>query len=123
MDRAELLYRQVHPTWIDDGQPSSQAFRPTKKDEGMLSVALASLTTAEGAFYCHTQVLGLASGGTWGVSVGEASALELDCLPDPTEADPAHGVVDFSGLGRKAAEAKARVLRAKALARGCLHQP
>jgi hypothetical protein len=64
-DADELLYRQVHPQWIVDGEPSSQAFKPTKKDEGMLSIALGSQTTAEDAFLHHTQVLKLASGGTW----------------------------------------------------------
>lgn len=73
----EFLYRQVHPQWIVEGEPSSQAFRPTKKDEGMLSIALGSKTTAEDAFLHHTQVLKLASGGTWAVTVGEVAAVEL----------------------------------------------
>ena len=37
VDPSEVLRRQVHPTFMDDGQPSSQAFVPTKKDEGKLS--------------------------------------------------------------------------------------
>jgi len=33
-DGDELLFRQVHPSFIRDGRPSGQAFRPTKKDDG-----------------------------------------------------------------------------------------
>ena len=61
-DPDEFLYGQVHPQWIDDGEPSSQAFKPTKKDERMLSIALGSKTTAEEAFLHHTQVRKLADG-------------------------------------------------------------
>jgi hypothetical protein len=33
-----LLLRQIHPGFFQYGRPSSQAFRPTPKDEKMLSV-------------------------------------------------------------------------------------
>ena len=72
-DPEELLFRQVPPSWVDDGEPTSQAFRPTKKDEGELSVALGSLTTPEGAYVHHTLVLKLQSAGTWAVTVAEAT--------------------------------------------------
>lgn len=122
-DPDEPLYRQAHPHWIVDGEPSSQAFKPTKKDEGMLSVALGSKTTAENAFLHHTQVLNLASGGTWAVTAGEVAAVELDCFEQPLENNHAHGFIDFRNLGRKPMEAKAKVLLAKARERGCLYQP
>ena len=38
MNDDTLLYHQVHPSWIVDGGISWQAFRPTPKDEGLLSV-------------------------------------------------------------------------------------
>ena len=38
MNDDTLLYRQVHPNWTVDGGISWQAFRPTPKDEGLLSV-------------------------------------------------------------------------------------
>lgn len=117
----ELLYRQVHPKWLDDGEPSSQAFRPTKKDEGMLSVGLGNKTTAENAFLHHTQTLGLSSHGTWAVTVGEAATAELSSFEQPLEGDPAHGFIDFRALGRRATEARAKLLLAKARARGCLY--
>jgi hypothetical protein len=55
-DTEEMLFRQVHPSWVDDGVPSSQASIPTKKDEGELSIARGSLTTAEAAFKNYTTV-------------------------------------------------------------------
>jgi hypothetical protein len=120
-DAEELLHRQVHPSWVDDGQPSSQAFRPTPKDEGMLSIACASLSTAAEAFEHHTQTLGLLSAGTWAVSVGEVSEVGLTAYADPLPDQQAHGLVDFRTLGRKAAETKSRILRARAHQRGRLH--
>jgi hypothetical protein len=119
----ELLYRQVHPHWIVDGQPSSQAFKPTKKDEGMLSVALGSKATAEEAFFLHTVGQRLASAGTWAVTVGEVVAVELSSYEQPLENNPAHGFIDFRGLGRGATESKAKLLLAKARARGDVYRP
>jgi hypothetical protein len=52
----ELLYRQVHPSWIDDGVPSSQVFKPTKKDARMPSVARGSQTTPEGVLTATAMV-------------------------------------------------------------------
>jgi hypothetical protein len=121
-DGDERLYRQVHPLWIEDGEPSSQAFRTTKKDEGMLSIALGSKTSAEGAFLHYTQVLELASGGTWAVTVGEVLDVELSSFEQPLENDPAHGYIDFRGHGRGAMESKSKVLRAKARDRGCVYE-
>jgi hypothetical protein len=119
----EFLYRQVHPNWIEDGQPSSQAFKPTKKDEGMLSIALGSKTTAEGAFLHHTQTLELASGGTWAVTVAEVATVDLSSFEQPRENSPAHGFIDFRDLARKAIESKAKLLLARARDRGCMYQP
>jgi len=96
-DETELLFRQVNPVFVRDGRVGSQAFRPTPKDQRMLSVARASRTTAEAAFQHHTGCLKLSSAGTWAVTVGECSQLGLPARPDEvTEQpcpDPAHAVV------------------------------
>lgn len=113
-----MLYRQVHPQWVVDGEPSSQAFKPTKKDQGMLSIALGSKTTAEDAFVHHTQALKLASGGTWAVTVLEVTDLDLRSFEQPLKDSPAHGFIDFRDLGRGVTESKAKLLRAKARERG-----
>lgn len=122
-DEHECLYRQVHPSWVVDGVPSSQAFKPTKKDHGMLSIALGSETTAEGAFLHHTQKLGKASVGAWAVTVQETTRAGLSSYPQPLADSPAHGFIDFRELSRRQAETKAKLLLGSARARGRLHPP
>jgi hypothetical protein len=91
-DDEELLFRQVHPNFVRDGRPSSQAFRPTPKDEGKLSVACESLTTAAAAYELFTAGLGLASAGTWGVAIGECREQGLKAF-----AGSPHGTARESG--------------------------
>src|SRR5690606_36281934 len=76
-DGAELLHRHVHPSWMVDGEPASLAFRPSKKDEGRLSVDRGALATAEQAFLHHTSTLKLDAVGTWSFTVEEATAAGL----------------------------------------------
>jgi hypothetical protein len=128
-DQQEMLFRQVHPNFVRDGRPSSQVFRPTKKDGGKLSVARGSLTTAEDAFRHHTERLQLPSAGTWGVLVGECMEQALQTFPDPTTApperfaDPAHAYVDFCGMSSSQAEARGTKLTRYANKRDCLYLP
>ena len=89
----------------------------------MLSIALGSKTTAHDALTHHTQVLKLASGGTWAVTVGEVAEVALSAFEQPLEESPAHGFIDFRGLGRGATESRAKLLLAKSRARGCMHRP
>lgn len=124
-DQAELLYRQVHPSWLKDGQPSSQAFKPTPKDDGRLSTARSALTTAEDAYLHHTGALDLQSAGTWAVSIAEVGnePVALAAFGDPVDEpvpDPAHAFIEFPG-DRKSIETKAKLLRAAAGDRGRLH--
>jgi hypothetical protein len=128
-DDEELLFRQVHPSFVRDGRPSSQAFRPTAKDAGKLSVSRGSLTTPDRAFKLHTEGLGLRSAGTWAVSVGECREEGLNVLPDPLTsppekiADPAHALVDFAPYPKNQAEARGARLARKAVDRGKMHPP
>lgn len=62
----ELLFRQVHPSFVRDGRPSRQAFGPTRKDNGELSVSRESLTTPEAAYRHHAEKLGHKSAGNVG---------------------------------------------------------
>lgn len=120
----ELLFRQVHPSFIQDERPSSQAFKPTPKDEKQLSVARGALTDPVNAYDLHVQAKGLASAGTWAVTVGEAQVESLPSFPDPLTApiaDPAHALVDFTACSRSQMDAKGSRLAAKARERGRLH--
>jgi len=118
---AELL-RQINPNFIQDGRVSSQAFRPTPKDEGCLSVYDGDLI-APGAAYAHfTDSLGFQSVGVQAVTVAECAALDLPARPDP-EPFPEHAVIDFSAFQKKQVEAKAKRLRILADARGWRYGP
>lgn len=82
-----------------------------------------SPSRASGSVTQMTDVLNLASGGTWGVSVGEVDDVGLSSFDQPLGDSPAHGFIDFDDLGRGAIESKAKLLRARARARGCLYRP
>lgn len=76
-DGDELLHRQVHPSFLQQGPVGSQAFRPTTKDQGQLSVSRGAMATAAEAFLLYTTELNLPSGGVWSVSVAECGAQDL----------------------------------------------
>ena len=50
MNSQTLLLRQIHPSFIQQGRVTSQAFRPTPKDEMKLSVYDGDQMTPEEAF-------------------------------------------------------------------------
>ncbi len=125
-DADELLHRQVHPTFLQNGRVSSQAFRPTPKDEGMLSVSRGSMTTAEDAYVLYTGDKGLESAGVWSVTVSECGTVDLKAFHDPLTdpvPDSAHSFVDFRDVGTSKAEKCSKRLAAFARARGCQHAP
>jgi hypothetical protein len=67
------LWRQVHPSFMVASQPGSQAFRPTPKDQDLLSFDDGSRILAETAWQRHTGARGLASIGVLAVTVGECA--------------------------------------------------
>lgn len=125
-DSDEVLFRQVHPSFIDGGQPSSQTFTPTPKDEGKLSVDRSSLTSAAAS---HALFVGdgNTSDAVYGVSVGEFGAEALTCVSDPLQASAtqsaniAHAYADYTPHSSNAQKTKAKRLKIKAIARGKLH--
>jgi hypothetical protein len=120
----DLVYRQVHPTHAPDGNPSSQAFNPTPKDQKQLSVDDASLVTAGESWSHFTSTLGYKSTGTWAVSCEEIeTAGDLTLVKDPLDDNVAHCLIDFSKMNSKGQMKKrAQLLAIKASARGCLFQ-
>lgn len=126
-DAEELLFRQVHPSFVRDGRVGSQAFRPTPKDQRLLSVARASLTSAEAAYELHTGCNQLASAGTWAITVGECAEQGLAVRPDAVQEepcpDPAHAVIDFTSLSNSKVEAHGVRLARRANDRARLHPP
>ncbi len=125
-DDAEILFRQVHPSFIQGDEPSSQPFLPTPKDDNKLSLDRASLTTALEAHALFTSN-GRQSVAVYGLSVGEFGAERLPCFSDPLKAtvedpaNPAHAYAEYSMHGIAQQKNKAKRLKQKALARGRLH--
>src|ERR1700761_2423628 len=96
-ETSELLLRQIHPSFIQDGQISSQPFCPTLKDDHKLSLDRSSLTSAREA-----RTLFIANGGrseaVYCLSVEEFLQEDLPYYSDPLEAsdgrlaNPAHAL-------------------------------
>lgn len=116
-----VLLRQVHPSFIPDGQLTSQAFMPFPKDQGKLSVYDGDQITAAAAFDHYTANLGNAAAGVWGVTCGEVTSCGLAGLPDPLEDFPSHAVIDFTAEPERNFRKLAKKLKVYALARGCLY--
>jgi hypothetical protein len=121
-DEQHLLHRQVNPSWVQEGRVSSQAFNPTPKDSGLLSVYDGALITAEASFFHYTGKQGLKAVGTVSVSTDEVGAVGLSWRPDP-EPFPEHAVIDFTTLGSAGrVKAKAQALAERARARGWTYE-
>ena len=122
----EVLYRQIHPEFIENGLPTSQPFRPTRKDQGRLSVDRSSVTSASDSFDLFIDS-GFASAAVYGLSVGEFGFENLPCLEDPIEESPttaanaAHAFVDFTAHSDGQWKNISKRLKRKAIERGQLH--
>lgn len=121
MTPATLLLRQVHPKFIQAGRVTSQAFRPTPKDENHLSVYDGDQIGAQAAWTHYTATLGYQSAGVAAVSCAECEAEGLPVIADGVPF-PEHVSINFSGLEKKEIEIKAKMLAKGAQARGWLFQ-
>lgn len=122
MSPQTLLLRQINPGWVQNKRVTSQAFRPTPKDENLLSAYNGDLIGAEASWRHFTTERGRASVGVYAVSQAECATLDLPARPDPNEF-PEHAVIDFTGVGSSAADRKSKVLRNHTEARGWLFEP
>jgi hypothetical protein len=111
-----LLLRQVHPSFVQAGRVTSQAFRPTPKDQGHLSVDNGDLVQAQASWQRHTASAG-PSAGVLAVAWAECDQLGLPVFEDG-HPYPEHCSIDFSAHNNTAREQKAKLLRNKAQARG-----
>ena len=117
-----LLYRQVHPNFCPNKELSSQAFFPFPKDDGKLSVYDGDLISAENAYKHYSAVVGHLSCGVWGVLESEVLAVGLTAKADPLVNFASHALIDFDALDDKACRKLAKLLKAHAVSRGCLHR-
>lgn len=119
-DPDEVLFRQTHPVWIDEGRPVSRHFLPNSSDGGLLSSDRSSLTTPREAYEDYL-AKARKTAGTWGVTVSEYGAEGLACYSDPVDDNRAHAVIDFSSHDEKAHKGLSKKLYRKAIDRGCLY--
>lgn len=121
-DQNELQFRQVNPSWMEEDGPSRQAFIPTRKDDGKLSLDRSASTTAKQA-YDDFRALGLNSDGVFGITPGdcEGEPNPIGCFASPLENNLHHSHADFNGLTNSQKKAKSLELRRRAIARGKLH--
>jgi hypothetical protein len=122
VDSETLLFRQIHPTFVQNGRPTSQAFRPTPKDENELSVYNGAMIAAAASWLYHTATLNLESTGVMALNHAECVGLQLKVIEDGVPI-PAHCYIDFTGVSKPDAERKSKRLAAFAKARGWLFQP
>ncbi len=114
-----LLLRQIHPSFVQDGRVTSQAFRPTPKDEFLLSVDDGDRISAEASWQRFIANPACKSVGVQAVSHTECTAQALTVIEDGNP-HPEHCSVDFTAFDKKAIEKKSKLLRAQAETRGWL---
>ena len=125
-DASELLFRQIHPKFLQDGEPSSDRFRPSELDQNLMSVDRSALTTAEASHSLYTAG-GKKSAAVFGLTVGEFGSESIECLSDPIKAggdqpeNPAHAVADYSKYSTSQQKVIAKKLKRLAVERGALH--
>jgi len=119
MTPATLLLRQIHPNFVQAGRVTSQAFRPTPKDEGYLSVNNGDLMMPHAAWQRFIANPACASVGIMAVSCGQCAEQDLPVLADALPY-PEHCTIDFTAYPKNVIEQKAKVLRGHAQMRGWL---
>lgn len=123
MESDTLLLRQIHPNFFRNNRLTSQAFRPTPKDDKKLSVYDGDLINSQKAYNHYTQDLALPSIGVMAVSVNECNSIQLTAKPDPTPF-PEHAIIDFSPYSRDGErETLAKKLRGCAEKRNWQYKP
>jgi len=128
-DSAELVWRNVHPNFYDEGADSltSQAFRATAKDQKKPSGAREARVTAGKHFEEFTKILNFKSAGVWAVTVAEVDAEGIHAVYDenaPTAPNPCttgHTYFDYTELSPSKMKQVAGKLRDKAETRGRKH--
>ena len=121
MNSETNLLRQIHPSFVQNGKVTSQAFLPTPKDENKLSVYDGDQITCEESWKHYTNELKLLSDGTQIILYSECTEKDLTVIPDPV-AFPEHVLIDFTGLSSGQKRSKAKFLRNAAEQRGWCYE-
>lgn len=121
MTPATRLLRQINPSFVQDGRVTSQAFRPTPKDEKRLSVYDGDRIQAQAAWQHFMAMPDCRSAGVLAVTHAECAAEQLPVIADGVPF-PEHVAIDFSAFVKNEVEKKAKVLTRMAQKRGWLFQ-
>jgi len=111
------LWRQIHPSFVENSLVGSQAFRPTPKDRDLLSFEDGDRITAESSWKRFTVDGHLRSVGVLSVSVEECTAQSLRVEADGIGV-PEHVSVDFAGKPNGMRKTISKLLRDQAVRRG-----
>ena len=121
MNNKTNLLRQIHPSFVQNGKVTSQAFHPTPKDENKLSVYDGDQITCEDSWNHYINDLELVSVGTQIILHYECTEKDLTIIPDP-EAFKEHVLIDFSGFSNGQKKSKSKFLRNAAEKRGWCYE-
>lgn len=121
MNAETLLLRQINPGFVQEGRITSQVFRPTPKDENLLSAYNGDMISPEAALQHFTGFPHNHSAGVMAVSNRECNSRELMVIEDG-EPYPEHVSIDFSGKSKSAVERIAKALKCDAEKRGWLYR-
>jgi len=113
------LFRQVVSGWIENGRPSSQAFRPFKTN--LLSTYDGDMISAECA-YNHYTNLGNASAGVVSIQVEEFRNEGLLIIEDRAPYKE-HISIDFGGISESKRKVISRRLADISFTRGWAFRP
>ena len=119
MNEKTLLLRQVHPSFMQDGQITSQVFRPTPKDENKLSVYDGDMIAPEASHEHFCRHANCTSCGVMAISQEECNSQDLS-VREERNPYPEHCTIDFSTLSKGQIEKKAKLLKRFAENRGWL---
>ena len=120
-----LLFRQIHPNWFaDDGEITSQAFLPTKKDKNKLSTYDGTMLIAQQSYYHYTEILCLASDGVMAITRRECQDQKLCVAADPMPEFDEHVSVIFPAeLSNSEKRDREKYLKEAAKQRGWQFKP
>ena len=122
MNNNTTLLRQVHPSFMKGGEPTSQTFNPTREHEYKLSNYDGDQISPETSWRHYTNVLCKSSAGVLGLLVAHYLAQGLTPIPDQQPDFPEHVSVDFAALSRRKREDTAKDLRDLAVINGWLYR-
>ena len=122
MNSETMLFRQINPSFIQNGRVSSAAFRPTPKDEKQLSVYDGDRITPKESYEHFTEALHCHSIGVLAITVNDCANNSLPVLED-SATFWSHALIDFSQKSNSETRKIAEHLRDIALTRGWVYGP